>query len=278
MHEPPARSRLIVLASPKSHLETVASDRSDLRASASARAKKEGMSSMTGAWLMHPPPVKPSHGGPICLAQRRKMVDRADRMTLRRRIQQRLDALGISMREASLRAGLGTHFVRDLMANPDQSPKADNLAKLAVSLKTSAEWLLEERGEADALGVPIMGYVGAGAHYKPFEDQGALDYAEVPPGASDVFGAAQVRGHSQHPVYRDGDIVYFTEFRDDVVTFVGEDVIAELGDGSMVLKHLEAVSAGGKYHLTSHNAPPIHDAEVLRVAAIRWIDRRPRRR
>ena len=93
MHEPPALSRLIVLASPKSHLETVASDRSDLRANASARAKKEGMSSMAGAWLMHPPPVKPSHGGPICLAQRRKMVDMADGMTLRRRIQQRLDAL-----------------------------------------------------------------------------------------------------------------------------------------------------------------------------------------
>lgn len=206
------------------------------------------------------------------------MVDTAVAMTLRRRIQQRLDALGLSMRKASLKAGLGTHFVRDLMDNTLQSPKADNLAKLAIALETTTEWLLEERGEETAPGVPIMGYVGAGAHYKPYEDQGNLDFAERPPGAVEAYGAARVKGHSQHPVYRDGELIYFTEFRDDVSEFVGEDVIAELADGQMVLKTLARPSSPHHYTLTSHNAPDMVDVEVVRVAAVRWIDRRHRRK
>lgn len=206
------------------------------------------------------------------------MVDTAVGMTLRRRIQQRLDALGLSKRSASIKAGLGTHFIRDLMDNPLQSPKAANLAKLANVLKTTPEWLLEERGDETAPGVPIMGVVGAGAHYKPYEDQGNLDFAERPPGGSEAYGAARVKGHSQHPVYRDGELIFFTEFRDDVDNFIGDDVIAELADGQMLLKTLGRASSPGQYSLLSHNAPEIADAKVLRVAAVRWIDRRHRRK
>lgn len=206
------------------------------------------------------------------------MVDIAVAMTLRARIQQRLTALGLSMRAASLKAGLGTHFIRDLMDNPLHSPKAENLERLATALGTTSEWLLQARGDETAPGVPIMGVVGAGAHYKPFEDQGNLDFAERPPNAQEAYGAAWVKGHSQHPVYRDGELVYFTEFREDVDNFVGEDVIAELADGQMLLKTLARRIKRGHYALTSHNAPEIADAEVLRVAAVRWIDRRRSRR
>ncbi len=213
----------------------------------------------------------------IQLGARPRMVDKASAMTLRRRISERLSALGLSMRAASIRAGLGTHFLRDLMADEAQSPKADNLSKLALALETTPEWLVEERGDETLRGIPIMGYVGAGAHYKPYEDQGALDFADAPPHSSGVLGAARVRGHSQHPVYRDGDVIYFGAGRDDVDEFVGEDVIAELDDGSMILKVLES-GADGLFTLSSHNAPAIKGACVLRVAPIRWIDRKPRRK
>jgi len=181
------------------------------------------------------------------------------------------------MRAASIKAGLGTHFVRDLIADPLQSPKADNLAKLAVALETTPEWLLAERGDEIAQGVPVMGFVGAGAYYKPFEDQGNLDFAERPPNADDILGAAYVRGHSQHPVYRDGEIIYFTSMTEAVDNFVGEDVIAELSDGSMLLKTLTLGTQSGRYTLNSHNAPPIENVEVVRVAAVRWVDRRRRK-
>lgn len=236
------------------------------------------MSDMPGLWWTLPPPVKSRYGGQFDFACGGEMVDTAVAMTLRRRIKQRLEALGLSPRKASLSAGLGTHFVRDLLANPLQSPKADNLAKLATALETTTEWLLEERGDEIALGVPIMGIVGAGAHYRPYEDQGNLDMAERPPNGEQAYGAARVKGHSQHPVYRDGELIYFTEFRDDVSAFIGKDVIAETADGQMLLKTLGRELSPGHYTLTSHNAPPIEDAEVLRVAEIRWIDRHPRRK
>lgn len=236
------------------------------------------MSDIAELWLKLPPSVKRHYGGHFRFARDAKMVDTSVAMTLRRRIQQRLDTLGITMRKASIKAGLGTHFVRDLMDNPLQSPKADNLARLAAALETTTEWLLEERGDEASPGVPIMGIVGAGAHYKPYEDQGNLDFADRPPNGDLAYGAARIKGHSMHPVYRDAEVVYFTEFREDVAELVGEDVIAELADGSMLLKTLGRQGAPGRFTLTAHNAPEIVDAEVLRVAAIRWIDRHSRRK
>lgn len=236
------------------------------------------MSDTPALWWKLPPSVKMAYGGHFNFVRKRGMVDKAVAMTLRRRIQQRLDALGLSMRAASKRAGLGTHFIRDLMDNPLQSPKAANLAKLAIALETTPEWLLEERGSEVSPGVPIMGFVGAGAHYHVYEDQGNLDFAERPPNASEAYGAAWVKGHSQHPVYRDGELIYFTEFRDDVADFIGEDVIAELADGQMVLKTLARSTSIGLYTLRSHNAPDMPDVQVVRVAAVRWIDRGARRK
>lgn len=236
------------------------------------------MSDMPPLWWTLPPRVKRRYGGHFDFARQGKMVDTSVAMTLRRRIQQRLDTLKLSMRAASLKAGLGTHFVRDLMENPLQSPKADNLGKLAIALDTTTEWLLEERGDEAAPGVPIMGIVGAGAHYRPYEDQGNLDIADRPPGGDDAHGAAWVKGHSQHPVYRDGELIYFSEFRDDVATFIGKDVIAETADGQMLLKTLGRQVSPGHFILTAHNAPAIDDAEVTRVAEVRWIDRHPRKR
>jgi hypothetical protein len=231
------------------------------------------MSDMTNVWWMHPPHVKPQTGGLIRFGGRARMVDKAVCMTLRRRIQQRLDALDISMRAASLRAGLGTHFVRDLMSDPMQSPKADNLSKLAAALETTTEWLLEERGEEIAQGVPIMGYVGSGAHYHPYEDQGQLDMADTPPGATGKLGAARITGDSNYPVYRDGETIYFREFREDVSSLIRRDVIAELADGSMLLKTLAPSVKPGCYSLKSYNAPDIDDVVILRAAEVEYVAR-----
>lgn len=193
-------------------------------------------------------------------------------MTLRIRIRQRLSALGLSMRAASLKAGLGTHFLRDLLADEGQSPKSDNLAKLAVALETTPEWLLSARGDRRK-GIPVMGIVGAGSHYKPHSDQGVLDFVDSPPDAEDIAGAAIVRGDSAYPVFRDQDILYFGEWRDDVEAFIGKDVIAELDDGQMLVKCVDSRVGPGAFSLSSHNAPPIRNATVIRVAPIMWIKR-----
>lgn len=197
------------------------------------------------------------------------MVENRLAMTLRRRITQRLDALGISMRQASLKAGLGTHFLRDLLANEGQSPRAENLARLAYALETTPEWLLDARGDERPIGVPIMGKVGAAQEFFPATDQGALDYAPMPP-EGEAYGAAEIDGDSGWPVYKHGGLVYYGEWRTDLDELIGEDVLAELADGRMLLKTLAARN-GSTFTLTAHNGPPLLAVEIVRAAPIEWV-------
>lgn len=62
--------------------------------------------------------------------------------TLKKRIQARLDALGLSARAASLNAGLSTHYLRRVLSDAGTSITTENLLKLAEALETTPEWLL----------------------------------------------------------------------------------------------------------------------------------------
>ncbi len=63
-------------------------------------------------------------------------------MNMRDRIRERLEALSLTPRAASLKAGLNTHYLQKVLADPDKSITTDNLVKLAETLETSPEWLL----------------------------------------------------------------------------------------------------------------------------------------
>lgn len=68
-------------------------------------------------------------------------------MSIISRIEQRLEALGISQREASRRADLGESYIRDLRRNPQQSPRVDDLRALADALETNVQWLITGTGD-----------------------------------------------------------------------------------------------------------------------------------
>lgn len=70
-------------------------------------------------------------------------------MDERQRIIARLEKLDMSARQASLAAGLNTHFLQKFLNNPDHSIKVSNLKALAKVLKTTPEWLLSGYGHAD---------------------------------------------------------------------------------------------------------------------------------
>lgn len=61
---------------------------------------------------------------------------------LYKRIKQRLDLLGMSEREASIKAVGNSQFIRNIRKNPDQSPRGENIIKLARVLEVSESWLL----------------------------------------------------------------------------------------------------------------------------------------
>lgn len=66
--------------------------------------------------------------------------------TLKDRIEQRLSALGLRRAEASRKAGLNPTYVRDLLEDRVQNPRAEHFSRLAEVLQTTPEWLLEGRG------------------------------------------------------------------------------------------------------------------------------------
>lgn len=68
-------------------------------------------------------------------------------MALIDRIDMRLEALGISAREASKRVKLGESYIRDLRRNPQQSPRLEDLKQLAKALETNVVWLITGDGD-----------------------------------------------------------------------------------------------------------------------------------
>jgi len=70
------------------------------------------------------------------------------------RIDKRLEIVGLSMRAASMEAGLGESWIRDLKRNEDQSPRVEGLQKLAPILKTNVEWLMTGSGDPDQVSDP----------------------------------------------------------------------------------------------------------------------------
>ena len=78
---------------------------------------------------------------------------------LKERIGERVSALKISWRRASLEAGFEAGFIQDIITDRSQHPGEDALASLAAILKCSPAYLLGQRddlaGGAVADGTPI---------------------------------------------------------------------------------------------------------------------------
>jgi transcriptional regulator with XRE-family HTH domain len=68
-------------------------------------------------------------------------------MEMKDRIALRLKSLGLSPRAASIKAGLNTHFLQAVLSGKSESPRGDNLTKLAAALETTAQWLLDGTGD-----------------------------------------------------------------------------------------------------------------------------------
>lgn len=158
------------------------------------------------------------------------------------RINDRLQALGLSQREASLKAGLDAGAIRDLRRRGEHaSMRGDTLAKLARALETSVGWLSGEADDepvvdespppsAPDLGppvraadihlparqqmtedVPVLGTaLGSVVHHvEGFHFEGGrIDTVRRPPalaGAKDLY-AVYVEGDSMEPAHPAGEL------------------------------------------------------------------------
>lgn len=139
------------------------------------------------------------------------------------RIQERLEATGKSVRRAALDAGLSETALKDLLANPKQSPKLDTMQKLAESLGSDPAWLAygvsgdiakaqEQTATRDDDSLPVIGEVAAGRWLEADDhvDVPAFDPVPITPDRrwrrEDQYGLV-VRGTSLNRIAVDGDIL-----------------------------------------------------------------------
>jgi len=159
-------------------------------------------------------------------------------MSLKRRVQQRLEELKLSPAAASKKAGFAPTFVRDLIEGRKKNVRSDSLARLAKALQTTPEWLIKgesapQNGAAHQLHfvnvrpILVRGSVQAGRWREATDEVFGADIDEIetvqiapPPGYGKVeLYGLRIVGNSMDLVYPEGTIVIVcpiteTEVRD----------------------------------------------------------------
>jgi transcriptional regulator with XRE-family HTH domain len=199
------------------------------------------------------------------------------------RIHERLAALNLSARKASLAAGLGEDGIRNLeraaKERPNQGASIKTIIALSPVLKTTVAWLLEGRdedvNESTSRRVAVVGLVGAGSVAALFSSgQGPFDEVEAPSNATDSTVALGIRGISLGPAFDQG-VVFYDDVRSPVTPDLhGRLCVVGLIDGRVLVKIIRSAN-DGTFHLFSNTVEePIMNAEVEWAALVK--DVRPR--
>lgn len=146
-------------------------------------------------------------------------------------------------------------------------PTAEDYAK---AFRVPVEWLLFGKGEPDKKGVPLVGYVGAGAEVFPVDDGGALDWVEPMPGIGPNAVAVRVKGNSMFPRYFEGDVLVYDRHITPRQAH-GQECVVRLTDGRVFVKTVRYRS--GLVTLESFNAPTIDEVQVEWAAPVMWVKR-----
>lgn len=160
--------------------------------------------------------------------------------------------------------------------NGDRNPGRGSAKRYAAAFNSTVDWILDgdqkhARDQQDT--VPIVGDVGAGGQvFFDGEQQGALDRAPRPPGASASTVAARVRGDSMPGVAEDKWLIYYDErvmgVPDD---YVGELCVVWLPDDRVYVKKIFRGRDPGTFDLLSTGYEPMRNEEVQWSAKVSWI-------
>lgn len=168
---------------------------------------------------------------------------------LLRRIQERLETLGLSPRAVSLTVSGNPDTVRNILRGKSASPRVDTLEKLALVLKTTPQWLTGVDASSDAPAgamaaglsgkianmpagafandVPVMGTAAGSLAQGAFQfEGGVIDYVRRPPalvGSRDIY-AIYVEGDSMFPEHRAGDLRFVHPHRP---ARIGDSVVVQ---------------------------------------------------
>jgi phage repressor protein C with HTH and peptisase S24 domain len=200
-----------------------------------------------------------------------------------KRVEKRLEALGLAASAASRQAGLSEDAIRNMQRAAQgkaqrRGVSTRTIQSLAPVLQTTASWLLEGSGPEEASpqargAVPLVGYVGAGATAN-FLPAGDLGEVEAALGSSQMTVAVEIRGDSLGPLF-DRWLVFYDDVRRPVTNdLIGHLCIVGIEDGRVLIKKLKRSKSRGLFHLLSQTEDPILDVKVDWAAKVKEM--RPR--
>ena len=230
--------------------------------------------------------------GNMFRSQEVMLADRIPRMPsdIRERIQMRLDALEISPRAASIASGMSADAIRSIFRNPENSPTLETIEKLAVGLKTTADWLAFGTGpiERSEAGAPqdlipanrsfglarVDGRVQAGVFLRAEAFDDVQDEVISAPRDPDFPHARQIAyrvagdsmNKAERPI-RDGDFVICAAWEDlgiespDGLTVVVQRTLADGQSRERSVKEAKVFPDRVEFHPRSSN--PAHEVIVV---------------
>lgn len=185
----------------------------------------------------------------------------------KKRLKDALDSKGLSMKAASVAAGKGETFVRDLFER-DRVPSIDNFMTLAKLVGQPASYLLgedpDQKPEPGLRRVEVAAHVQAGHWEEAWEwdesDRYAVFIPDLPEYAGLRLFAAEARGVSMNKRYPEGTVLVFNDVQDareDPI--IGKRYIVERKRASGEMEHtvklLHADAEGGLWLMPESDDP-----------------------
>ena len=186
--------------------------------------------------------------------------DSADRLaTMKLKIQKLREQHGWTQADLAEVSGLSRSYIAGIESkNVGKSPSMEAFLKLAKAFNVRIGELFD-----DAKPVVILGKVGSGARVILFDERaksGGPYNVSCPfglPGDGSTVGI-EVEGDSMAPVYKDGDVLFYSYDTSGVSTeAAGNICVCEDVAGNSWVKYIKSGSEPGKFHLISLN--PIAD-------------------
>lgn len=197
-----------------------------------------------------------------------------------RRVEERLQAVGLTAAAASKAAGLSADAVRNLQraarTGGRQGVSTRTINALAPVLQTNIDYLLNgDDPEPMTDSVAVVGYVSAGAAIVQYgAGQGPFETVAAPHWKTPSTVAVAVRGVSLGPAF-DEAVIFYDEVRSPVTPdLIGRLCVVGLPDDRILVKVLRQ-GENGRYHLLSNTAEePLWNQDVEWAARVKEI--RPR--
>jgi transcriptional regulator with XRE-family HTH domain len=177
------------------------------------------------------------------------------RSTFGRRLRALRQTLGVSQVELARRIGRHQTVIGPYERD-EYEPSREVVERLAVALETSPEYLYFGRSPQQTA-ITVAGRVGGAGLLDPEPQSGLFHLRD-----SQLLGY-RLLDDSMAPVFRPGQLLLALGAAAAApANLLGREVLAELGDGRLLLRRLMPGAEPGRFDLAAYNAPPLLSVSV----------------